>query len=95
MKILKRFLPQSIIVGLFVFFLVFSIITGFIFQIQKINQYKAEIIQINNEIENTKEEINRLEKLCNENDLEEVARNQLGMIKSNEIIYVDSIERDN
>ena len=95
MKILKRFLPQSIIVGLFVFFLVFSIITGFIFQIQKINQYKAEIIQINNEIENTKEEINRLEKLCNENDLEEVARNQLGMIKPNEIIYVDSIERDN
>ncbi len=95
MKILKRFLPQSIVVGLFVFFLVFSIITGFIFQIGKLRDYKAEITQINNQIEDTKEEISRLEKLCNKNDLEEVARNQLGMIKPNEIIYVDSSERDN
>lgn len=95
MKILKRFLPQSIVVGLFVFFLVFSIITGFIFQIGKLRDYKAEITQINNQIEDTKEEISRLEKLCNKNDLEEVARNQLGMIKPNEIIYVDSRERDN
>lgn len=95
MKILKRFLPQSIIVGLFVFFLVFSIITGFIFQIEKLRDYKAEITQINNQIEDTKEEISRFEKLCNKNDLEEVARNQLGMIKPNEIIYVDSSERDN
>ncbi|MBC6695375.1 septum formation initiator family protein [Terrisporobacter mayombei] len=95
MKILKRFLPQSIVVGLFVFFLVFSIITGFIFQIGKLRDYKAEITQINNQIEDTKEEISRLEKLCNKNDLEEVARDQLGMIKPNEIIYVDSSERDN
>ena len=95
MKILKRFLPQSIVVGLFVFFLVFSIITGFIFQIGKLRDYKDEITQINNQIEDTKEEISRLEKLCNKNDLEEVARNQLGMIKPNEIIYVDSRERDN
>ena len=95
MKIWKRFLPQSIVVGLFVFFLVFSIITGFIFQIGKLRDYKAEITQINNQIEDTKEEISRLEKLCNKNDLEEVARDQLGMIKPNEIIYVDSSERDN
>lgn len=95
MKILKRFLPQSIVVGLFVFFLVFSIITGFIFQIGKLRDYKAEITQINNQIEDTKEEISRLEKLCNKNNLEEVARDQLGMIKPNEIIYVDSSERDN
>lgn len=95
MKILKRFLPQSIVVGLFVFFLVFSIITGFIFQIGKLRDYKAEITQINNQIEDTKEEISRLEKLCNKNDLEEVARDQLGMIKPNEIIYVDLSERDN
>lgn len=95
MKILKRFLPQSIVVGLFVFFLVFSIITGFIFQIGKLRDYKAEITRINNQIEDTKEEISRLEKLCNKNDLEEVARDQLGMIKPNEIIYVDSSERDN
>ena len=39
-KMLKKFIGQYIIVGLFVFFLVFSIITGFIFQINKIIEYK-------------------------------------------------------
>ena len=86
---------QYMILGLFVFFLVFSIITGFIFQIRKVNEYKGQIAQINNQIENTKEEISKLEKLSKDNDLESVARNELGMIKSNEIIYVDSSERDN
>ncbi|KHS56540.1 hypothetical protein QX51_13715 [Terrisporobacter othiniensis] len=95
MKMLKRFMGQYMILGLFVFFLVFSIITGFIFQIRKVNEYKGQIAQINNQIENTKEEISKLEKLSKDNDLESVARNELGMIKSNEIIYVDSSERDN
>lgn len=94
-KMLKRFMGQYMIVGLFVFFLVFSIITGFVFQLTKINEYKSQISQINNQIEDTKEEISKLEKICNNNDLESVARDQLGMIKSNEIIYVDSSERDN
>lgn len=94
-KMLKRFMGQYVIVGLFVFFLVFSIITGFIFQIRKVNEYKSQIAKLNNKIEDTKEEINKLEKVFNENDLETAARNQLGMIKSNEIIYVDSSERDN
>lgn len=94
-KMLKRFMGQYIILGLFVFFLVFSIITGFIFQIRKVNEYESQIAQINNQIEDTKEEISKLEKVCNENDLESMAREQLGMVKSNEIIYVDSSERDN
>lgn len=94
-KMLKRFMGQYMILGLFVFFLVFSIITGFIFQIRKVNEYKSQIAQINNQIESTKEEISKLEKLSKDNDLESVARNELGMIKSNEIIYVDSSERDN
>lgn len=94
-KMLKRFMGQYMILGLFVFFLVFSIITGFIFQIRKVNEYKGQIAQINNQIESTKEEISKLEKLSKDNDLESVARNELGMIKSNEIIYVDSSERDN
>lgn len=94
-KMLKRFMGQYIILGLFVFFLVFSIITGFIFQIRKVNEYKSQIVQINNQIEDTKEEISKLEKVCNEDDLEFMAREQLGMVKSNEIIYVDSSERDN
>ena len=94
-KMLKRFMGQYMILGLFVFFLVFSIITGFIFQVRKINEYKSEIAQINSQIESTKEEINKLKKNLADNDLESSARNQLGMIKSNEIIYVDYSERDN
>ncbi|MDU4861305.1 MAG: septum formation initiator family protein [Terrisporobacter othiniensis] len=94
-KMLKRFMGQYMILSLFVFFLVFSIITGFIFQIRKINEYKGQIAQINNQIEDTKEEISKLEKICKSNDLESAAREQLGMVKSNEIIYVDSSERDN
>lgn len=94
MKIMKRFLGQYIIVGLFVFFLVFSIITGFIFQMQKINEYKIEISELNTQIEDTKEEINKLKK-SSDADLEEIARQQLGMVKEGEIIYVDSNERDN
>ena len=94
-KMLKRFIGQYIVIGLFVFFLVFSIITGFIFQIKKINEYKIQIAQINKQIEDTKEEISKLEKSSKNNDLESMARNQLGMIKQNEIIYLDSDERDN
>ena len=94
-KMLKRFMGQYMILCLFVFFLVFSIITGFIFQFRKIKEYKSEIAQINSQIESTKEEINKLKKNLADNDLESSARNQLGMIKSNEIIYVDYSERDN
>ena len=94
-KMVKKFMGQYMSVCLFVFFLVFSIISGFVFQIQKINEYKAQIAQINDQIEDTKEEISKLEKLKNDDDLEEMARDELGMVKSNEIIYVDSSERDN
>lgn len=94
-KMLNRFMGQYMILGLFVFFLVFSIITGFVFQIRKINDYKSQIAQINSQIEDTKEEISELKKNVVDNDLESSARNQLGMIKQNEIIYVDYSERDN
>ena len=73
-KMLKRFIGQYIVIGLFVFFLVFSIITGFIFQIKKINEYKTQIAQINKQIEDTKEEISKLEKITKDDDLEDLAR---------------------
>ncbi|MGL4913281.1 MAG: FtsB family cell division protein [Romboutsia sp.] len=94
MKIRKRFWGQSIMIGLFVSFLVFSIITSFVFQIRKAKEYRAEIIEINNQIKNTKEEISKLEKTSGDN-LEKLAREELGMIKQNEIIYMNSDERDN
>ena len=73
----------------------FSIVTSFIFQINKIIQYKGEIAQINNQIEDTKEEISKLEKLIKDDNLEDTARDKLGMIKPNEIIYMEMGERDN
>ena len=94
-KMLKKFIGQYIIVCLFVFFLVFSIITGFIFQINKIIEYKNQIAQINKQIEDTKDEISKLKKISKDDDLEDVARDKLGMIKSNEIIYLDYSERGN
>ncbi|MEG0180426.1 MAG: septum formation initiator family protein [Terrisporobacter sp.] len=94
MKMIKRFLGQYVIVGLFVFFLVFSIITGFIFQIQKVKEYKSQIVEITNQIKDTKEEISKIGK-TSDGDLENIAREELGMVKSNEIIYVNSSERDN
>ena len=51
--------------------------------------------QINNQIEDTKDEISKLKKISKDDDLEDVARDKLGMIKSNEIIYLDSSERGN
>ena len=75
-KMLKRFIGQYIVIGLFVFFLVFSIITGFIFQIKKINEYKIQIAQINKQIEDTKEEISKLEKITKDDDLEDLARDK-------------------
>lgn len=94
-KMLKRFIGQYVILGLFIFFLVFSITTGLIFQIRKINEYKGQIAQINSQIGDTKKEINKLEKNDDDNNLELMARDQLGMIKPNEIVYVDYSERGN
>ena len=94
-KMLKRFLGQYIVLGLFVFFLVFSIITGFVFQIKKINEYKTQIAQVTSQIKDTKEEISKLEKLIKDDNLEDTARDKLGMIKPNEIIYMEMGERDN
>lgn len=94
MNIMKRFLGQSIIVGFFMAFLLFSIITSFLFQIKKIKEYEAELVEINNQIKDTQVEISKLQKTSGGN-LENIAREELGMIKSNEIIYVNSSERDN
>ena len=94
-KMLKKFIGQYIVLGLFVFFLVFSIITGFIFQFQKIREYKTEVAQLNSQIKDTKEEISKLEKTNKDVDLEDVARDKLGMVKQGEIVYKDLSERDN
>ncbi|HSQ88626.1 MAG TPA: septum formation initiator family protein [Romboutsia sp.] len=69
--------------------MVFSLASGFVFQITKVKQYRSEIVNLNKQIDNTKEEIENLKKIGNTQDLETDARNRLNMVKPDEIIYVD------
>ena len=98
MNIRKKFSGQFIIVFVFFIFLASSIITGFIFQANKMIQYKNEISELNKEIDSTKSEINKLKKIekSSDNDnLEHIARSRLNMVKKNEIIYVDMGKESN
>lgn len=90
MKIQKRFLGQFIGLCMFLVFIVFSMIGGFLFQISKYKDYSSEISSLNKQIEKADKEIEELKAIesnQNENDLEEIARIRLNMVKPNEIIY--------
>lgn len=90
MKIQKRFLGQFIGLFTFLVFIVFSMIGGFLFQITKYKDYSSEISNLNKEIKAADKEIEELkliESNQNEDDLEEIARIRLNMVKPNEIIY--------
>ena len=92
MNVRKKFSAQFILVSVFILFVIYTIIRGFIFQITKLNEYKSEISSLNEQISNTKKEIEKLKKVENGNtgeDLETMARNRLNMVKPNEIIYID------
>lgn len=90
MKIQKRFLGQCIGLCIFLVFIVFSMIGGFLFQIVKYKDYSSEISSLNKQIEEADKEIEDLKAIesnQNENDLEEIARIRLNMVKPNEIVY--------
>lgn len=90
MNIRKRFSGQFIIINMFLMFLSFGMITGIIFQISKIKEYKNEIAMLENQLKNTKLEISDLEsKVDPEDDLEKTVRQRLNMVKPDEIIYID------
>ena len=92
MNIRKKFSAQFILVSVFILFVIYTIISGFIFQITKLNEYKSEISLLNDQISSTKKEIEKLKEIENgntEEDLETIARNRLNMVKPNEIIYID------
>ncbi len=92
MNIRKKFSAQFILIIAFVFFIVYTLITNFVFQVKKLNEYKAEISSLNKQISRTKKEIEDLKKIENGNkseDLETIARNRLNMVKPNEIVYID------
>lgn len=92
MNIRKKFSVQFVLVRLFILFIIYTLITSFVFQIKKLNEYKHEISKLNKQIVITKQEIDKLKKLKDvslDNDLENIARERLNMVKPNEIVYID------
>ena len=92
MNIRRKFLAQFILITIFIFFIVYTLIANFIFQVKKLNEYKAEISSLNKQISITKQEIEDLKKIENgstSENLETIARNRLNMVKPNEIVYID------
>lgn len=95
MRIQKRFSGQYLGLCMFLVFIVFSMIGGFVFQIVKYKDYSTEIGKLNKQIEeadNEIEELKAIESGQGENDLEELARRKLNMVKPNEIIYMTEKE---
>ncbi len=92
MNIRKKFSVQFVLVRLFILFIIYTLVTSFVFQIKKLNEYKHEISKLNKQIASTKQEIDKLKKLKDvslDNDLESIARERLNMVKPNEIVYID------
>jgi cell division protein FtsB len=94
MNLRKKFSSQFLVISMFLVFMVFSLASGFIFQITKVKEYRLEIANLNKEIDYTKSEIEKLKQLGDTQDLETAARNRLNMVKTDEIIYVDIKEGD-
>ena len=80
---------------MFLFFIVFTMIGGFIFQVVKYKEYSLEIDKLNKQIEDYDKEIEELraiESSQDENDLESVVRRRLNMVKPNETVYITEKE---
>ncbi|MFI3209944.1 MAG: septum formation initiator family protein [Peptostreptococcaceae bacterium] len=92
MNLKKKFNSQFLILLMFVFYMCYTIINNFATQIVKINEYKSEIEYLNKSIIETKKEIEKYNEK-EDYDLEQIARERLNMVKSNEIIYMDIKER--
>ena len=89
----KKFLGQYVVVSSFLLVLLLSRVGGFATQIVKTIQYNKEIAQLKSNIKNVDKEIKDLKKdkqrLDNDKYIEDIARQRLKMVKSNEIIYID------
>ncbi len=90
MKIQKRFSGQYLGLCIFLISIIFSMIGGFTFQIDKYKEYSSQITQLNKDIQEADEKIRELqivESSQNEDDIETIARERLNMVKEDEIIY--------
>ena len=89
----KKFLGQYVVVSSFLLVLLLSLVGGFATQIVKTVQYNKKIAQLKSNIKNVNKEIKDLKKdkqrLDNDKYIEDIARQRLKMVKSNEIIYID------
>lgn len=92
MNLRKKFSGQYILICMFTIFTVFTLILGVVVQLQNIRDYKEEIHTLNSQLNKTNNEIKSLKNentYSNDKELENLARNKLGMIKQNEIIYLE------
>ena len=92
MNLRKRFSGQYTLICMFAAFIIFTLIVGIIVQLQNIRDYKEEIYTLKYELNSTKTIIKNLkndDSYNNNEELENLARNKLGMIKQNEIIYLE------
>ena len=89
MNLRKKFSGQCILIYMFVSFIIFTLIVGVVVQLQNIRDYKEEISRLECEINDTENQIKKFQNnksYKNDDELERLARNQLGMVKKNEII---------
>ncbi|WP_455544022.1 FtsB family cell division protein [Intestinibacter sp.] len=92
MNLRKKFSGQYILICMFTFFIIFTLIVGVIVQLQNIRDYKEQITILEYELEATEKRLKNIkssESYENDKELENLARNQLGMVKANEIIYLE------
>ena len=92
MNLRKNFFGQYLLVCMFVLFITFTLIVGIIVQLQNIRYYKEEISTLENQIEAVDIEIEKFQNkkfYKNDKELENLARNELGMVKKHEIIYIE------
>ena len=92
MNLRKKFSGQYMLICMFAFFIIFSLIIGVIVQLQNIRDYKEQITTLKYELDDTEKQLKSVKNskaYKNDAELEDLARNQLGMVKQNEIIHLE------
>lgn len=92
MNLRKKFSGQYMLICMFAFFIIFSLTIGVIVQLQNIRDYKEQITTLKYELDDTEKQLKSVKNskaYKNDTELEDLARNQLGMVKQNEIIYLE------
>lgn len=92
MNLRKKFSGQYVLLCMFTFFIIFTLVIGAIVQLQNIRDYKEKKMTLEYELNTTEKQLKDIKSnksYKNDAELEDLARNQLGMVKENEIIYLE------